>query len=95
MPQPSAGLSPILKVLRHRYEPHQLRVQFHRLGFVSSNLTFGKKLPLPAATPEDVARTVVNLLPRASFDRYTPRWWSMVGLLVRCLPWFVFRRMKE
>ena len=73
----------------------QLRVQFHRLGFLSSNLTFGKKLPLPAATPEDVAQIVLGQLASASFDRYTPRWWSLVGLLVRCLPWFVFRRMKE
>lgn len=89
------GLETYFESLRHRYQPTQLRVQFHRLGFVSSNLTFGKKLPLPATTPESVAGTVVDMLPRASFDRYTPRWWSLVGLLVRCLPWFVFRRMKE
>lgn len=89
------GLETYFESLRHRYKPAQLRVQFHRLGFVSSNLTFGKKLPLPVATPEEVARTVVSLLPRASFDRYTPRWWSLVGLLVRWMPWFAFRRMKE
>lgn len=89
------GLETYFESLRHHYKPAQLRVQFHRLGFVSSNLTFGKRLPLPAATPEEIARTVVRLLPNASFDRYTPRWWSLIGLIVRCMPWFVFRRMKE
>ncbi|MGB0132650.1 SDR family NAD(P)-dependent oxidoreductase [Dokdonella sp.] len=89
------GLETYFESLRHRYPPNELRVQFHRLGFVSSNLTFGKKLPLPVATPEEVAQAVVRLLPRASFDRHTPRWWSLVSLLVRWMPWFVFRRMKE
>lgn len=89
------GLETYFESLRHRYAPAQLRVQFHRLGFVSSNLTYGRKLPLPVATPEAVAHTVVSLLRSGSFDRYTPRWWSLVGLLVRCLPWFAFRRMKE
>lgn len=89
------GLETYFESLRHRYTPTELRVQFHRLGFVSSNLTYGKKLPLPVATPEAVAQVVVSRLRSGSFDRYTPRWWSLVGLLVRWMPWFVFRRMKE
>jgi short-subunit dehydrogenase len=89
------GLETYFESLRHRYAPNQLRVQFHRLGFVSSNLTYGKKLPLPVATPEAVASDVVSRLQGGSFDRYSPGWWSLVALLVRCMPWFVFRRMKE
>ncbi|MEZ5460426.1 SDR family NAD(P)-dependent oxidoreductase [Dokdonella sp.] len=89
------GLETYFESLRHRYPPARLRVQFHRLGFVSSNLTYGKKLPLPVATAEAVANDVVGRLRAGSFDRYTPRWWSLVALLVRCMPWFVFRRIKE
>lgn len=89
------GLETFFESLRHRHPPAALRVQFYRLGFLRSNLTFGMKLPLPMAEPEDVARKVVAALPRGSFDRYEPRWWGLISLIIRWLPWFAFRRMKD
>lgn len=89
------GLETYFESLRHGHLPSALRVQFHKLGFLRSNLTFGMKLPLPAAEPEAIARTVVAALERGSFTRYQPRWWGLVALLVRSLPWFVFRRMRD
>ena len=89
------GLETFFESLRHRHHPSALRVQFYRLGFLRSNLTFGMKLPLPAAEPEDVARKVVANLSSGSFDRYEPRWWGLIALIIRCLPWFLFRRMKD
>jgi len=89
------GLESFFESLRQRHAPGELRVQFHRLGFVRSNLTYGMKLPLPAADPAEVAQHVVAALGRASFARYEPRHWSLVALILRHLPWFVFRRMKD
>ncbi len=89
------GLETFFESLRHRHPPAALRVQFYRLGFLRSNLTFGMRLPLPIAEPEVVARSVVDRLRSGSFDRYEPRWWGLIALVVRNLPWFVFRRMKE
>lgn len=89
------GLETFFESLRHRHSPDALRVQFYRLGFLRSNLTHGMKLPLPAVEPETVARTVLKNLPRASFDRYAPRWWGPVAGIVRHLPWFAFRRMQD
>ena len=89
------GLQTYFESLRHSHLPSALRVQFHRLGFLRSNLTFGMKLPLPAAEPEAVARTVVASLGQGSFTRYQPRWWGLVALLVQSLPWFVFRSMRD
>ncbi len=89
------GLETFFESLRHRHLPSSLRVQFYRLGFLRSNLTFGLKLPLPIAEPERVARKVVAHLQQGSFDRYEPRWWGLIGVLVRSLPWFAFRRMKD
>lgn len=89
------GLETFFESLRHRHQPSALRVQFYRLGFLRSNLTFGMKLPLPAAEPADVARKVVAKLARGSFDRYEPRWWGLIALVIRCLPWFAFRKMKD
>ncbi|HET9031399.1 MAG TPA: SDR family NAD(P)-dependent oxidoreductase [Dokdonella sp.] len=89
------GLETFFESLRHRHSPVSLHVQFYRLGFLRSNLTYGMKLPLPAAEPDAVARKVVSRLARGSFDRYEPRWWGVIALLIRSLPWFAFRKMKE
>ena len=89
------GLETFFESLRHRHLPSTLCVQFYRLGFLRSNLTFGLNLPLPLAEPDAVARKVVAHLRRGSFDRYEPRWWGIIALIVRSLPWFAFRRMQD
>ena len=88
------GLETFFQSLRHRHLPSSLRVQFYRLGFLRSNLTWGQRLPLPAAEPDAVAARVVDALDRGSFARYEPRRWALVAFVLRRLPWFLFRRMK-
>lgn len=89
------GLESFFQSLRQAYPPPQLRVQFHRPGFMHSNLTWGKTLPLPAADVGAVAARVVTAMARGSFARYQPRWWGLVALLLRLLPWPVFRRLRN
>ena len=89
------ALVSLYESLRQRYRPRDLRVQLYELGFMETNLTYGMRLPLPAVKPEAVARTVVRRLQRGSSRRHLPRWWGLVAVLVRCLPWSVYRRMKN
>jgi short-subunit dehydrogenase len=89
------GLESFFESLRHAHRPQELRVQFYRLGFLRSNLTFGLRLPLPVADPGEVARTVVGNLQRGSFRIHLPRWWGLVSLIVRALPWPLFRRLHD
>jgi short-subunit dehydrogenase len=89
------ALVSLYESLRQRYRPRELRVQMYELGFMATNLTFGMKLPLPAADPRAIARTVVGRLGHASSRRHLPRWWALVALLVRRLPWPIYRRMKS
>lgn len=88
------GLETFFESLRQRHAPRELRVQFWKLGFLRSNLTFGKTLPVAPVDPEVVARKVVAQLDRGSFDRHEPRKWGLIARIIRVLPWFVFRRMK-
>ncbi len=81
--------------LRQRYRARELRVQLYELGFMATNLTYGMRLPLPAAEPDAVARTVVRRLGRGSSRRYLPRWWAPVAWLVSWLPWPLYRRLKS
>lgn len=89
------GLESFFESLRHRHTPAELRVQFHRLGFLRSNLTHGLRSPLPVAEPDGVARRVVARLGRGSFSRYEPGIWRLVAILLRCLPWPLFRRIRD
>lgn len=87
------GIESFYESLRQRHM--ELRVQLYRLGFLATNLTHGLDLPMPAAIPDDVARTVVERLPRGSACWYLPRRFALVAALVRLLPWPLFRRMRS
>lgn len=89
------GLTSLAESLRQRYRTRELRVQLWQLGFLRTNLTHGMKLPLPALAPEDAARRVVDRLGKGSFERYLPSWWWPIIFLIKRLPWFVYRRMKD
>jgi short-subunit dehydrogenase len=89
------ALVSLYESLRQHYRPRELRVQMYELGFMATNLTYGMKLPLPVADPRAIARTVVGRLDRGSSRRHLPRWWALVALLVRSLPWPIYRRMKN
>lgn len=88
------ALASLYESLRQRYRPRELSVQLYELGFMATNLTYGLRLPLPVVAPEDVARLVVRRLGRGSSRRFAPRWWALVALIVRAMPWFAYRRMK-
>lgn len=89
------ALVSLFESLRQRYQPRELCVQLYELGFMATNLTYGMRLPLPAVSPDVVARTVVRRLGGDSSRGYLPRWWAPVALLVRWLPWPVYRRIKN
>lgn len=88
------GLESVYESLRQRHSPRELRVQFYRLGFLATNLTHGLRLPTAAADPGAVAKTVVARMRRGSGCRYLPRKFALIGLVVRWLPWFLYRRMR-
>lgn len=88
------GLESLYESLRQHHRPEELSVQLYRLGFLRSNLTYGMPLPLPAADPEVVARRIVRDLGRGSRARHLPRWWALVTLALRGMPWPLVRRIK-
>lgn len=89
------GLTSFAESLRQRYKTRELHVQLWQLGFLRTNLTHGMKLPLPALAPAEAAKAVVDRLGKGSFERYLPSWWGMIIFIIKRLPWFVYRRMKD
>lgn len=88
------GLVSLYESLRQRYRPQELRVQLYQLGFLATNLTHGMRLPTAPAEPAVIAQAVVKRLRGKSSLRYLPEKFELIALIVRMLPWFLYRRMK-
>ena len=89
------GLTSFAESLRQRYKSRELHVQLWQLGFLRTNLTHGMKLPLPALAPDEAAKAIVDRLGKGSFERYLPSWWWAIIFIIKRLPWFAYRRMKD
>jgi short-subunit dehydrogenase len=88
------GLVSLYESLRQRHRSSELRVQFYQLGFLATNLTWGMRLPIAPIDPASVASTVADHLGGRSTFRHLPRKWGLLALVVRVLPWVVYRRLR-
>jgi short-subunit dehydrogenase len=88
------ALESYFESLRHSLAATDVRVQFYRLGYVATRQTYGKELLFPIARPETIASHVFNSLDSDNGPQNLPRFWSLVGVAVRYLPWPIFRRLN-
>jgi short-subunit dehydrogenase len=87
-----------VQALRHRFSKlencQRLYTQFYRLGYLDTQMTFGKKLLFPALSPSKAAKIIVARLNTDVELEYLPSWWCVAALVYRCLPWFIFKHLK-
>ncbi len=88
------GLESYFESIRHRAASSGICVQFYRLGYVATQMSYGRRMPFPIATPEKVAEHVVRNLDRDISRSHFPRFWAAIDVVLRALPWFVFRRLQ-
>jgi|TARA_Y100000294_G_C8461922_1_gene299012 short-subunit dehydrogenase len=63
-----------------------LKVQFYVLGYLDTNLAFGKKLNLPKASPKKLAKIVYENR-KAKFKKiYYPKLWRLVAIILVLIP---------
>jgi short-subunit dehydrogenase len=80
--------------LRHALSGSNCRIQFYRLGYLETQMTFGQELMLPAANPEHTAADIVANMSIDTVGAYLPRWWRLPAVVLRCLPWAIYRRLN-
>ena len=88
------ALASYFESLRHRAEAEGIAVCLYTLGYVDTNLAFGRPLPFPKADPRALAERICDDLGRARGKRFLPSFWRPLSFAVRALPWFVFRRTR-
>ena len=80
--------------LQHRLAGGPVRVQIYALGYVDTAMAAGRRLLLPPADPQRVARTVVAGLQEDRRFTYLPRYWRAIVFGLRHLPWPIYRRLS-
>lgn len=89
-----AGLEAYCRGLRHYFAGTGVTIQVYALGYVDTAMSFGQKLIFPVVSPRRVARFVVANAARDLGRIYYPRFWYLVTRALRCLPWFVYKRLQ-
>jgi len=72
---------------------HVCNVQFYRLGYMKTQMTFDQQLPFPAISPCDAAQEIISNLGKDCGVQYLPKWWGAIAILLKLVPWRVFRRL--
>lgn len=90
-----SALASYFESLRHASGQTGIRIHFYTVGYLDTNLAFGLNLPLPVADPSVLARRIVGNLDRPSAAFYFPRYWRGACLLLRLLPWPLFRLLRH
>jgi short-subunit dehydrogenase len=88
------ALESYFESVRHAVSQSNLVVQFYVLGYLDTNLAFAQRTVLPRAAPERLAERVYRRRLTDFGVTYYPRFWYPVCLLLRALPWFLFRRLS-
>lgn len=88
------GLQSYFESLRHLTAASGVRIQFFQVGYLQTQQNIGRRFLLPAADPQPLARDIVANLAAREGVFFRPRFWRVVVLVLRVLPWFVFRRLS-
>lgn len=89
------GLESMVRSLQHAAAGSGVTVQFFRLGYVDSSLSYGQKLLFPALSPEQVARKMIetSLKPTKRMV-YAPFYWRFIILALKALPWAMYTKLR-
>jgi short-subunit dehydrogenase len=91
-----AAFDRFLEGLQHKYAGSAVRVVRVKPGFVDTPMTANienKGGPL-WATPDQIAADIERAVTKGKRVVYTPWFWWVIMMIIRHLPWFVFRRLK-
>jgi decaprenylphospho-beta-D-erythro-pentofuranosid-2-ulose 2-reductase len=89
-----AALDHFLEALRNRLSQRGVRVVTIKPGFVDTDLTRGMPGLFWLISADEAARRILAAARRGSIVAYVPARWRLVGLVIRSIPSFLFRRMK-
>lgn len=89
-----AALNTFLEALRNRLAKHGVGVTTIKPGFVDTILLKNVEKTFWVISPKDAARSIFKAIKRKRQTVYVPARWGLVGMIIRHIPSFVFRRLS-
>ena len=71
---------------------NEIKIQFYVLGYLESNMTFGRKLILPKGSTKKLANIVFKNLEKKYKKIYFPFWWSFISYILKILPFVLIKQ---
>ena len=72
-----------------------LKIQFYIIGYLNTNLSYGKKLLLPKGSTKKLAKIVYKNLNKNYKKIYYPSWWTVIAIIIKILPFSLIRYIHK
>jgi short-subunit dehydrogenase len=89
-----AGLNTYLEALRNRLSRRGVTVTTIKPGFVETRLLENAAKTFWVISPEEAAKQIHTAIARRHQTVFIPKRWLVVGLIIRHIPSFIFRRLS-
>jgi short-subunit dehydrogenase len=89
-----AGLNTYLEALRNRLAKQRVTVTTVKPGFVDTPLLANAAKTFWVISPEEAARQIMAAIRQKRHVVYAPPKWGLVGMIIRHIPSFIFRRLS-
>jgi 17beta-estradiol 17-dehydrogenase / very-long-chain 3-oxoacyl-CoA reductase len=87
------GLASIFESLSINTLFTNIKVQFYTIGYLDTNLSYGKKIFLPKGTVQELAKIVFKNLNKNFTNIYYPYWWFFIGQIFKIIPFLILKKV--
>ncbi|MCE9500141.1 MAG: SDR family NAD(P)-dependent oxidoreductase [Leptospira sp.] len=88
-----AALNTYLESLRNRLSRYGIQVLTVKPGFIDTEMTKGMKGMFWVISAKDAARIIIRATDNGQENIYVPARWAIVGLIIKCIPSFIFKKL--
>ena len=89
------GLESLFESLAIMALPSKLKIQYYTIGYLDTNLSYGKKLLLPKGSVNKLAKIVYKNLKKSYKKIYYPSWWVLIFIIIKILPFSFIRYISK
>jgi short-subunit dehydrogenase len=73
----------------------KINIQFYIVGYINTNLSYGKKTFLPKGSAKKLANIVYNNFNKKYKKIYYPHWWIYINVLFKFIPFFYLKNFYK
>ena len=89
------GLESLFESLALTTATSKIKIQFYTIGYLDSNLAYGRKLLLPKGSVKKLANKVRKNLKKNYIKSYFPSWWFFIVVIIKLLPFSLIKKIYK